>query len=120
MPYMRPEEFVEFDIDEWAYKIDPALLEEIKQIPDGPECKTVIKELLNQHLPEAVRQVPPAKLAELLGPDVCEALNDKTRKYKQNREGNVDKKKKKRKIKKTSVRNMPPVVRASIAAEKRT
>ncbi len=116
--YMRPEEVLEFDMDKWTYNIDPEAVTQIKQVPDGPESKHHIKDILDKHVPEGVGFVPPVTLVDYLGPELCDVLDEKERQYKKHIKENR-KKTKDGRPRNMSVRNMPPVIRASILAAKK-
>ena len=75
-----------FSFDDWAYRTDPGFITEIKSAPSAePECKEYIKELLNTKLPTEAKGMDTDKLAEYLGPEVCRALREKTKKFRAER-----------------------------------
>lgn len=75
-----------FNLESWAYNIPPEFLKEIRKGPNsGPESKQHIQKVLNLNLPPGAKHLPPARLAQFLGPDICKTVREKTRKYRQNK-----------------------------------
>ena len=71
-----------FNLERWAYNIPPKFLHDIKSGPKtGKAAKEHLQNVLSMNLPSEAKHLPPMRLAQYLGPEVCKTMREKTKKY---------------------------------------
>ena len=71
-----------FNLERWAYNIPLKFLHDIKSGPKtGKAAKEHLENVLSMNLPSEAKHLPPMRLAQYLGPEVCKTMHEKTKKY---------------------------------------